>query len=343
MQPPISHYKDEDPGQTQAILNQELEKEVSELKHQKKTTEQGKEEESTSTPELKVLPVKKSEAKATNASNIVNAFRQKMANVATPIDLPSAGITVEFKEISTHEQKELSKVALQSNSRADIMYCAMISLINELAVDKKFDIRDYTEFERIQVILNLQQMNKMNPEIKYTCSQCGKENSYRLDTMKLLRNFTKTYKPDNEFIIETGGGRKFNVVAGWPSCRLVEEFFKHYFKRYDNQSKPMKESMDNMSQIEYMLMFMKSISVVDGSDPSDVLTANLEDLTYGERCQIVDSLPQNIMFDEDTGVISQIIKSYIEPINKVFKYADCPFCGAEQEGQVANLSDFMGG
>ena len=32
-----------------------------------------------------------------------------------------------------------------------------------------------------------------------------------------------------------------------------------------------------------------------------------------------------------------------QTMNKVFKYIDCPFCGAEQNGAVASLSDFLGG
>lgn len=329
MNPPITHYKDEVDETTKNLVNQELEKEAEEVKADEPV-------------KLKELPVKKTEKKPTNAANIVNAFRQKMSNSTTPIQLPSVGKTVEFKEISTREQKEMSKVALQSNSRPDIMYCAMVSLINELSAESKFDIRDYTEFERILVTLNLQQMNKINPEIKYTCSKCGKETSYRLDTAKLLRDFARTYAPDQDFEVESGS-RKFKFTAGWAGCRTVEDFFKHYYKRYDNQSKSMKESIDNMSQIEYILMFIKSVTVSENSDPDDTITANLDEMTYGDRCQIIDSLPQGVLFDENTGVINQVIKTYVEPMNKVFKYIDCPFCGAEQNGAVASLSDFLGG
>ena len=324
--PPISHYKDE----TQDILDKEINKEIE------------KAQVSEQTPELKVLPVKKEEKKPTNTSSIVSAFRQKLSSSTTPIELPGLGKTVEFKEISTREQKEMSKVALQSNSRPDIMYCTMVSLINELAADKDFDIRELTEFERIQVTVNLQQMNKINPEIKYTCSQCGKETTYKLDTAKMLRSFTKTFKPEQEFKIENGN-RTFVFNAGWSKCGLVEDFFKNYYKKYDNQSKAIKESIDNMSQIEYMLMFLKSVTLVENSDPDDTLTANLEEMTYGERCQIIDSIPQSVLFDENVGVISKIIKHYIEPMQAVFKYKDCPFCGAEQDGAVASLADFLGG
>ena len=331
MNPPISHYKDETPDQTQEILNQELDKEASAAK-----VEQEK------TPELKVLPVnKKQDKKQTSSSSIVNAFRQKMSLNTTAIDLPSIGRSVEFKEISTSEQKELSKVALENNSRADIMYCSMLSLINRLAMEKNFDIRDFTEFERIAVTLNLQQMNKINPEIKFTCSKCGKENSYRLDTAKLLREFAKSYKEDQKFDLDAGT-RKFVIEAGWPKVSSVEDFFKHYYKKYDNSSKSVKETIDNMSQIEYVTMFLKKITVCDSSDPEDSLTANLEELTYPERTQIVDCLPQSLLFDDDTGVISKVIAKFVNPMNDVFKYRDCAFCGAEQTGAMASMTDFLG-
>lgn len=325
MQPPITHYKDEPVDtSTEELVNKEMEAEAQAAKP---------------APELKVLPAEKPAKKPTNASNIVNAFRQKMANSATPIELPSIGKTVEFKEISTSEQKELSKIALQSNSRADIMYCAMLNLINKLAVEKGFDIKDYTEFERILVTLNLQQMNKLNPEIKYTCDKCGRENSYTLDTPKMLRNFAKTYKADKTFEVESGS-RKFTFVAGWPRVLSVEDFFKSYYKKYDNSGKAIKESLDNLSQVEYITMFIKSVTV---SDADDSITANLEEMTYNERVQIIDSMPQSILFDDKTGIVSQVIEDFVEPMNDVFKYRDCAFCGAAQNGQVANLTDFLGG
>lgn len=328
MQPPITHYKDEPVDQTAAeLVSKEIDAEAQQAKP---------------AAPLKVLPVEKPAKKQTNASNIVNAFRQKMATASTPIELPSIGKTIEFKEISTSEQKELSKIALQSNSRSDIMYCAMLSLINKLVVDKGFDIKDYTEFERILVTLNLQQMNKLNPEIKYTCSSCGRENVYTLDTPKMLRSFAKTYKPDQTIEVDAGG-RRFTFIVGWPKVIAVEDFFKNYYKKYDNSGKAIKESMDNLSQIEYITMFIKSVTVAEVSDPEDKITANLEEMTYNERVQIIDSMPQSILFDDNTGVVSKVIETFVNPMNDVFKYRDCAFCGATQDGQVANLSDFLGG
>lgn len=328
--PPITHYKDEPVDQsTQDMVNQELEKEAAARAEAEKT------------PELKVLPVKKQEKKPTNASNIVNAFRQKMATSTVPIDLPAAGKTLEFKEISAKEQKELSKVALENESRADIMYCAMLSMINKLCTEPGFDIRDYTEFERIAVTLNLQQMNKINPEIKYTCSKCGKENSYRLDTVALLKKFNKAYKPDRDFEVECGT-RKYVFTTGWANVRIIEDFFKNYYRKYDNSSKKIQQSINNLSQIEYVTMFLKKVTVTEVSDPDDTIAANLEELTYPERVQIIDCLPQNVVFDDETGIIGKVIEHFVNPMNDCFKYHDCSFCGAEQDGAMANVTDFMG-
>ena len=335
--PPITHYKDEPVDKaTQDLVNQEIEREASSSYSPSIQNEPEK------PVELRVLPVKKQEKKKpTNASNIVNAFRQKMASSSTPIELPSAGKTVHFKEISTAEQKELARLSMESESRADIMFCAMVAMINKLATEPGFDIRDYTEFERIFIILNLQQLNKINPEIKFTCSNCGKENSYKLDTAKILRNFAKTYKPDDTFVLDSGS-RKFTFVAGWPNVRDVEEFFKNYYRKYDNLGKKIKDTMNNMSQIEYVTMFIKKVTVSETSDPDDMMVVNLEELTYPERVQIIDCLPQGILFDEDSGVVTKLIETFVNPINDVFKYNDCAFCGAEQTGAVANVTDFLG-
>ena len=331
MQPPITHYKDEvvDNKSAEDLINSELDKEA------KITSAQS------STPELKVLPVQKKDKKQTSSSSIVNAFKQKMSLNTTRIDLPSAGTSMEFKDISGGIQKELSKIALENDSRADIMYCAMLSMINRLAVDPKFDIRDYSEFERISIILTLQQINKMNPEIKFTCSKCGKENSYRLDTQKLLKKFSKTYKADTEIKVEVNG-KEFTFVIGWSDVRNVEDFFKNYYKKYDNSSKSGKETMNQLSQVEYITMFINSIWLTELSDPEDTMYADLSLLTYPERVQILDSLPQTILYDDKEGVIAKIIENFVNPMNECFKYNDCSFCGAEQEGQLANMTDFMG-
>lgn len=330
MQPPVTHYKDEAPDtETQELLEKELEKEA-----------KAKAEANEPRPELKVLPVKKVEKKVSSSSNIVNAFRQKMAANTNTIELPSIGKNVEFKPISTAEQKDLSKIAMESNSRADIMYCAMLAMINKLCADKDFDIRDYTEFERISVTLNLQQMNKVNPEIKYTCPKCNKENTYKLDTAQLIRKFNKSYAPDQEVKIENAG-RTFTFLIGWPAVKNVEDFFKTYYKKYDNASKSTKDTINNLSQVEYVTMFIKKVTLSD-SDPDATLTANLEELPYSDRVQLLDCLPQTIVFDENNGIIGVIIESFISPMNKVFKYNDCSFCGAEQDGQMANVTDFIG-
>ena len=331
MQPPITHYKDEPIDElTTNLVNDEIEKEVQMASEPKQVN-----------TELKVLPVQKKEKKVTNASNIVNAFRQKLSTNTTLVDLPSVGKKLYFKEISAKEQKDLSKISIESNSRSDVMYSAMLGMINRLSEDKDFDIRDYTEFERIAITLNLQQMNKMNQEIKFTCTKCGKENSYRLDTQKMLRDFSKTYKQDKDIEI-VSGNRKFIFTVGWANVKSVEDFFKNHYKKYDNSSKSMQETINSLSQIEYVNMFIKKVTLTDVNDEEDTMTANFEELTYPERLQIMDCLPQSIVFDEDTGVIAKVIEEFVNPMNQVFKYKDCSFCGSEQNGAMANVTDFIG-
>ena len=157
----------------------------------------------------------------------------------------------------------------------------------------------------------------------------------------MLRKFNKTYKPDVAFEVESGN-RKFTFVTGWANVRNVEDFFKHYYKKYDNSSKSGKETMNNLSQIEYITMFIKSITLESLLDTEDKVTADLTQLKYYERAQIIDCLPQTIVFDDNTGIVSKIIETYVTPMNKVFQYNDCAFCGAEQEGQMANITDFIG-
>ena len=312
---------------TMGIVDAEIEKEMANQSAKK---------------ELKVLPVQKTDAKGKqSSSSIVNAFKQKMSLNTTSVELPSIGKTLEFKDIDSDVQTYLSQVALECNSRTDIMYSTMASTMNNLSLDKTFNIRNHTEFERISILLNLQQGSKFNPEIRYVCPKCGKENVYHLDSRALMKKFAKSYRGDCEYEIELGS-RKYKFVLGWPSVAYIEDFYKHHYRGYDEKSENGQKAINELAQVQYLVKFVKSITVSEMSDPDDSVTANLEDIVYEDKMAVIGSLPQYLISDENDGIISKVIDIFVKPMNDSFKYENCAFCGAEQEGAMANLTDFMG-
>ena len=61
---------------------------------------------------------------------------------------------------------------------------------------------------------------------------------------------------------------------------------------------------------------------------SEGVSLNLDDYTYDERTDLIDSLPQNLVFDDKEGVVSKVIADFTDPLNKAFRYENCQYCGA---------------
>ena len=66
---------------------------------------------------------------------ILNAFKNKFATKVNPIYINSLKREVNFREVSVNEQKTLSKITIENESRKDIIYDSQCALINRLCLE----------------------------------------------------------------------------------------------------------------------------------------------------------------------------------------------------------------
>ena len=275
--------------------------------------------------------------KPVSGRSAINAFKQAVCSTIFPVQLYSVDEEVNFRELTVTDQKSISKIALLNNSRRDIIYNAQCAMINKCADQKDFHIEDYSEFDRIVILLRLYEQNYFKNDIHYTCAACGKENVYQIDFTKILGKLKLAWTDDKVYTL-SHQKKTFRITAGWPKVATISEFYKNYYKTYQNSNDNTKSTIDQLSNVEYLIMFIKAIDlIVPGGEE---ISLNLDDLSYAERSDVIDSLPQGIIFDDEDGVVTKIVADFTDKLNKAFQYEKCMYCGAETEEGIGSVADF---
>ena len=111
--------------------------------------------------------VKLEKPQVQDTQSILNAFKQKFSTTVRKVRVNSLNREVAFREVTTKEQKTLSKTTIENEQRKDIVYDAQCQLINTLALEDGFDIYGLTEFDRIKLLLAIYQNNYFQSDISY--------------------------------------------------------------------------------------------------------------------------------------------------------------------------------
>lgn len=275
-----------------------------------------------------------------NNNSILATFQNEFASSLLPVYVNSLKREVNFKEVSVIDQKALSKTMIQNENRKDIVYDTQCALINKVCAEEGFSIYKLTEFDRIRILMEIYSSNYFQDTVTYKCPECGCENSYMLDFDKVIAKFNAFDLEDVKFTTEDRQ-RVYNFTLNYPSVRAVSNFYKNYMKNYKNKTKKEQEVLDDLGNIEYINLFIKKIELINKADPNDHKIADLTIMSYDDIEILISYFPQNIMFDENKGVLKYIAKEFIEKINSVFQYEKCAHCGYETKEGMGNLIDFF--
>lgn len=290
-------------------------------------------------------------------NSILNAFKNEFSSTVNVVHVNSIDQDIKFREVTVTEQKTLSKVMIENENRKDIVYDAQCALINKICLDKiertdidpetqekrirfeEFDIYNLTEFDRIRILMEIYQNNYFKNDIKFTCKECGSENIYKMDFSKVTAKLNAFDLQDVTFYSEDRN-HNYCFVLNYPSVRNVSNFYKNLMKKYKNLSKKQQDVLENIGNIDYINLFIKSIEVTN-KNTGQKQVADLTIMTYADVEELISYLPQNIIFDEETGVLKYVATEFLEKINKAFEYEKCLQCGAETSQSVGSMLDFL--
>lgn len=272
--------------------------------------------------------------------SLINALKQDFATTVNSIYVNSLKKEVGFREITVLEQKTLSRIMIDNDSknRKDIIYDAQCALINKASLDPSFDIYQLTEFDRLKLLIALYQANMFKNDIRFTCEECGAENVFKLDFSKVISNLDdidlspKQYEYENKVW-------KYSFVTRYPTVKQVLQFHKGNVIKYKGAKKQQIKNIDNMSNMDYVNLFIESI-VMKNKQNEATRTIKLADFPAQEIEEIVAVFPQDVLYSEN-GVLKFIINEYIKRINDSFEEHRCYNCGAKYQNDVNSASSFL--
>lgn len=290
-------------------------------------------------------------------NSVLNAFKNEFSSTINVVYVNSLDQDIKFREVTVTEQKSLSKIMIENENRKDIVYDAQCALINKLCLDKvekiiideetglkksefiDFDIYNLTEFDRIRILMEIYQSNYFKNDIKFTCKDCGFENSYKLDFTKVINELNKFTLDDVTYYMEDRN-HNYAFVLNYPTVKNVSYFYKNYMKKYKGTSQKQKEVLDNIGNIDYINLFIKSIEVTNKTNGQKNI-ADLSIMTFADVEELISYLPQNIIFGEENGVLKYVASEFLEKINSAFEYEKCAQCGADSRNGIGTVMDFF--
>jgi len=90
---------------------------------------------------------------ALSKSELVKALEQDFATTVNKAYINSLKKEVSLREVKVSEQKTLSRIMINNEMRKDIIYDAQCALINSVVLDEDFDIYNYSEFDKIKLLM----------------------------------------------------------------------------------------------------------------------------------------------------------------------------------------------
>ena len=267
-----------------------------------------------------------------SAAEIKKLLQGALASGYTPVYINSLGKEIGFKEISVQQQKILSRTMIGNENRKDIIYDAQCATINETCLEEGFDIYNFTELERLKLLIALYQANMFNNDVQFTCKECGFENKYKLNFDNVLHKLDAISIEPTKFHYDSRT-LSYDFTCAYPKVQLVSKFHKQYFAKHSGTSKREVKINDTMSNMEYINLFIAGLEVFkDGKsiqkiDFSQMKPADIED--------ILQVLPQDVLYT-DNGVLQYITREYLQKLNDAFDKHVCQRCHTVQEDERTN-------
>lgn len=271
--------------------------------------------------------------------DIANALKQDFATTVSRVYVNSLKREVGFREITVTQQKTLSRVMIENANRKDIIFDAQCALINQSCLEQDtFDIYKCSEFDRLKLLIALYQANMFKNTVKFTCPKCGTENQFKLDFDSVLKKLDAIDISERPFTYENAHW-KYDFKIEYPSVRRVQAFHKANAIKYRGLKKQQAKTEDDMQNIEYINLFIKSIAMANKAN-GNTRSINFNDFEAGDVEKIISVFPQDVLYAED-GVLKFIVNEFIKKINDSFEQHECYQCGEKYENDINGTESFL--
>lgn len=274
-------------------------------------------------------------------NDIITALEQDFATTVRKVYVNSLNREIGFREVTANEQKTLSRVMLDNENRKDVIYDAQCAIINKTCLEQDFDIYKLTEFDRLKLLMALYQANMFKNDVKFKCKECGCENVYKLDFNNVLHKLDEiTVEDDNIFTYDSPSW-KYDFKIAYPTVKKVSEFHKSYNKKYKGASKQEIKTLDNLSNAEYINLFIKEVVLFNKTNNKERKIL-LSQYSAEDIEKLISVFPQDVFYT-DNGVLKHIAENFVKKVNDTFDVHHCAQCGAvaDSSSQVGGAASFL--
>ena len=214
----------------------------------------------------------------------------------------------------------------------DVIYDALTDYLQAMILTDGFDVRTFTEFDRLFCLMVFFQMSFYREPTTFKCPHCGVEIAYRYDMSKYLQKLETAYIDDQTETVEYKNNT-YEFVLGWPDCQTVSGLY-HYF--HGGEAGEVNEEMERTQfGINYVMTFVKRIRVWNYQSAAENQLVAEIDLTsikdYGERQECLNTIPSIVMFDDTNGIFPKITGYFINRLENCFSQEICPQCHKETD------------
>ena len=174
---------------------------------------------------------KEEQAVAQTKAELLAALQNDFATAVNKVYLNSVDKEFAFREISVEEQKSLTRMMSANESRKDIIYDAQCAIINKASLTPGFDIYQFSDFDRLKLLLSLYQENMFQNQVKFTCEECGTENAYQIDFANTIAKLD-AYKLEKKTFEYENRNFKYVFEIEYPTVKLVSRFHQSYCAKH---------------------------------------------------------------------------------------------------------------
>lgn len=101
----------------------------------------------------------------------------------------------------------------------------------------------------------------------------------------------------------------------------MSDFHKANVAKYRSAPQSQIASLDRLSNVEYINLFIESVSITN-LETNSVTPVDLREYSVGDVEDILATFPQDVMYSDD-GVIQRVATQYISRVNDAFDKHKC--------------------
>lgn len=242
---------------------------------------------------------------AVDINEIVSMLSRMNDTFSFPIYIPSLKKDVQFRQMTTSQQKTLVKTLVNNNEQSSDFIYAIYNIIKNNCVDKDVDIDTLTILDKMLICIKLRAVS-IGPDVTITIDKIRNEAKelipINLSLDKAYDDMKKMYTPTfeasctAELVDKT---TKYMIGCVIPTLKTeiaiekeLQESLKQKIEESKENSKELKDAVGDMF-IQEIVKFVSYIAIPTDTD-GELQKVDFAQLSFKNRIRLLEALPSSM-------------------------------------------------